>query len=803
MADKTQIMKEAQKYLAKGQVDKAIAEWGKLVQESPDGNTYNIIGDLYFKKGDRKTAVESFHKAANFFRHEGFSLKALALYKKILNINPADGESLYALGDLSEEKGLSTDATRYYLAAADSFSKEGKKDRLLEIYQKILSLSPSNVNLRQKVAETFLKEGLISDAAVEYVHMAGSYEENGETEKAAAQYRKVIEIQPSNRDAIMGMGSLLERAGEKEKAIRHMKDAVERFPDDTGILFRHAEICHAAGDDAAARESLCKIVEIDPGNLKPRRLLGEMYLREGARDRAWVEYLPVIDRAIAEEKFEEAVSLLKPFKDAEPLETGRRLVSLYGQIGETSLLSSELAELGDALRERGMDEDALACYQEALTLSSDDDLLKERVAELTKEPEPEEKEKKEAITVRIPEGEKTTEEILAEADIFARYGLMPEALRLLESLKVREPHNIDVHAKLKSVHIELSDKESAVTECLILHELYKRSNDAVNSRAILKEAYDLYPEDPRLVQREYRQEPDTGPPPVSQPVEAVEEGGSQIEDYEEEIAEADFYARQGLVMEAEKILKKLSGLFPGNADISERLENLGQVQEVQESAGFFEQATPEQGEAAGLATPEEGMEEVTAGPPGGDEFVDRMPLEEEAVDAKEMPEPSLDSDVLEIFQEFKKGLEKELGEEDSETHYNLGIAYKEMGLLDDAITEFQQARGDPKRFVQSSTMLGVCYMEKGLYSLAIETLNRVMKEMNDKEETYWAVKYDLAEAHEKNNDLKEALALFTDVYGWDAKFRNVSERVNRVKAQIGGQPEQDKPKGKKDRVSYL
>jgi tetratricopeptide (TPR) repeat protein len=796
MIDKTQTMKEAQKYLAKGQVDKAIAEWEKLVHESPEGNIYNVIGDLYFKKGDRRAAVESFHKAASFFRHEGFSLKALALYKKVLNINPADGESLYALGELSEEKGLSTDATRYYLAAADSLSKEGKKDRLLEIYQKILSLSPSNVNLRQKVADIFLKEGFISDAAMEYIHMARFYEENGETEKAEVQYRRVLDIQPSNRDAIKGMGSLLERTGEREKAVRFMEEAVERFPDDTDILFGHAEICHAAGNDAAARQSLYRIVEIEPENLRPRRLLGEMYLKEGAEDKAWVEYLPVIDQIILEEKYEEAVSLLKPFKSAEPLETGRRLVSLYRQLGETPVVASELTELGDALRERGMDDDALGCYREALELSPGDDLLKERVAELTKEPEPE----KEAITVHIPAGEKTTEEILAEADIFARYDLMPEALKLLESLKVREPHNIDVHAKLKSIHIALSDKESAVTECLILHELYKRGDDAVNSEAVLREAYDLFPEDPRLVERGYKPAAEPGVQPVSEAGRAEEAAAPHIGDYEEEIAEADFYARQGLVMEAQKILKKLSGLFPDNTDISERLENLGQVQE---STGLFEQAAPQQAETAAPAAPAEGMKEVPGAPPDDEEFEDLMSLEEEPAGAQELPEPELDSDVLEIFQEFKKGLEKELGEEDSETHYNLGIAYKEMGLLDDAITEFQQARSDPKRLVQSSTMLGVCYMEKGLHSLAIETLNGVLKEMNDKEEAYWAVKYDLAEAHEKNNELKEALALFTDVYGWDAKFRNVSEKVSQVQERISGHPEKDKPKGKKDRVSYL
>ncbi|MGE5300190.1 MAG: tetratricopeptide repeat protein, partial [Acidobacteriota bacterium] len=160
MADKTAIMKEAQKYLAKGQIDKAIAEWDKLIKDSPDGNTYNMVGDLYLRKGDRKSAIESYHQAAGYFRKEGFSLKALALYKKVLNISQADANALYALGELSEEKGLTTEATKYYLAAADSLSKEGKKDRLLDIYQKIVSLSPSNVPLRNKVAEIFLKEGL-------------------------------------------------------------------------------------------------------------------------------------------------------------------------------------------------------------------------------------------------------------------------------------------------------------------------------------------------------------------------------------------------------------------------------------------------------------------------------------------------------------------------------------------------------------------------------------------------------------------------------------------------------------------
>jgi len=159
--------------------------------------------------------------------------------------------------------------------------------------------------------------------------------------------------------------------------------------------------------------------------------------------------------------------------------------------------------------------------------------------------------------------------------------------------------------------------------------------------------------------------------------------------------------------------------------------------------------------------------------------------------------------AAEIFQEFKKGLEKELGDQDSETHYNLGIAYKEMGLLDDAIKEFQTAKEDPARSFQSASMLGVCYMEKGLYQLAIDVLNIAVKNIDIKDESYWAIKYDLADAYEKNNNFKEALDLFTEVYGWNAKYRNVTEKMSHVRALNLKGRAGDKTRERKDRVSYL
>src|SRR4030067_2981624 len=127
--DKAAITTAARKFLAKGQIDLAIAEWKKLLGESNEGNVYNIIGDLYLKKNSKKEAVEAFTKAADIFRKDGFAHKAIALYKKILNLSPSEVDALIALAELNEEKGLTGNAIENFLAAAEIYKKENKTDK--------------------------------------------------------------------------------------------------------------------------------------------------------------------------------------------------------------------------------------------------------------------------------------------------------------------------------------------------------------------------------------------------------------------------------------------------------------------------------------------------------------------------------------------------------------------------------------------------------------------------------------------------------------------------------------------------
>jgi tetratricopeptide (TPR) repeat protein len=145
-----------------------------------------------------------------------------------------------------------------------------------------------------------------------------------------------------------------------------------------------------------------------------------------------------------------------------------------------------------------------------------------------------------------------------------------------------------------------------------------------------------------------------------------------------------------------------------------------------------------------------------------------------------------DAGLADIFKEFKKGVDKQLGKEDYDTRYNLGIAYKEMGLIDEAIAEFQLAAKDEARLLECASMLGICFLEKGMPKLAMKWFERGLKAPGRTEEEYAALRYDLATAHEAAGDVDRALALFSDLYGQDANFRDVATKVRDLRAMVQG-----------------
>ena len=134
----------------------------------------------------------------------------------------------------------------------------------------------------------------------------------------------------------------------------------------------------------------------------------------------------------------------------------------------------------------------------------------------------------------------------------------------------------------------------------------------------------------------------------------------------------------------------------------------------------------------------------------------------------------------EIVEGFKKGVAEHLSPTDYDTHFNLGIAYREMGLLDEAIGEFQLAAKDPAHLVDCCSMLGVSFLEKGLPELAVKWYQRGLTAPDLKEEVMLSLLYDMGEVYMMMGDEAGARKTFVELYGINSHYRDVVAKIEEL-----------------------
>ncbi|MCP5045776.1 MAG: tetratricopeptide repeat protein [bacterium] len=142
---------------------------------------------------------------------------------------------------------------------------------------------------------------------------------------------------------------------------------------------------------------------------------------------------------------------------------------------------------------------------------------------------------------------------------------------------------------------------------------------------------------------------------------------------------------------------------------------------------------------------------------------------------------TIEKNMMEIFEEFKKGVDEKIGQEDYDTRYNLGIAYKEMGLLEEAIHEFLISAKHPLKFFDSAGLLGMCFRDKGMYSEAAGWFEKALETPDRKEEEYIAIRYEMVITLKLNEEYPRAVEIIREIVKVNPGFRDIAGLYNEIK----------------------
>jgi tetratricopeptide (TPR) repeat protein len=707
--DKNSILQKAKKFITKGQIDKGIAEYLKILEEdSNDGNLHNTVGDLYLRINNKEKAADHYKKAADFFKIDGFMTKAIALYKKTLNIKPKDIDTIIVLAELDVEKGLAANACVQFLKAAELYMKEGSTELGLDLVAKVNQLSPNNKMLIQKIAELYLSSGLNQNAATEFVKIAASFLEQHNSDEARRYYQKALEANDKYIDAILGLATLEQEANNHEAAFQYIKRAVQINPNNIDTILTYANLSLTTNNIANAKEALGKVKALAPNNREAKKLCADILIKEGNLKEAWKNMLPLIDEALAQAEWTKAYEMVCHFKKIDPIEVGKRLFKIFKNTKDMDAAVAELRSIAEFYEKNNRLKEALQVYSELSVIDAGNSVNQQKIQQIRQKLglKPDLTLNATAKTNKTEDAsKKSLEDAIGEIDVLINYELYQDALAALEALKADFPN----------------------------HQEIKKRMDKLS----------------KYVESEFYED------------EESEEDGEYPDSFEEDLAEADFYAQNGFVSEAIEIYERLIAIAPGHKDIIDKLAEL--------KGGYDEIIAPALSDAPSESAPTE-IE-------GPKEEAQQSQANQSGTETSEA--------VSSAFQQFKQSVEKAVDIDDYDTHYDLGIAYREMGMIDDAIEEFRYSGEEPRKIIKSVIGLAMCYQDKELYGEAIEEYAKALQTISEKDDGYLDVQYSMADAYEKNNDIEKALSIYKVIVQKDPDFRDVSEKIAQYVQHLG------------------
>ena len=774
--EKAKVLKAAEKLLSQGKISAAIKEYRQIVQHDDDDFTaLNMLGDLCARAGEKDEAISSFLRIAEHYREQEFTLKAIAMYKKIERLKPHDPEIANKLAKLYAAQGLVVDARAQYLIVADAYTRAGETKQTLKVLHKIADLDRNNTDIRLKLAAGYLQEGLCFEAAKAFIEAASRLLDVGAFEKSLESYTKALELGPHDETALRGVVSAHVALGNADEAAEILERAVKDDPNDAELISLLAQTYVEAEDPKGAERATSMLMAHDASNYARFIEVTQLCLKIGDLNEAARILASITEQMLAGREENDLLELVNEVlaRDPEHVQGLRLLVRIHWWQRDMDKLRAALERLTEAAEAAGLDDEERYALTQLVRLAPDEPRYSARLTALGGGQE--ERADEPIISPELPLAEVPSFENFAaagdeEAGMAAAGADGSGQASEFEWNSVAELTTPDVNASFADLNEILEESEAGF------------SSD-VSIRQPGLEEFEFGSADVNLTAAKI----EPSQPDVDQ---------SRRESImRQELESIDFYITQGYVDIALDTLEMLEREFGSHPDIYSRRQRLQtQAQVTGENTEVFAFGGAEQ-----LGAAREPQSEQIAAVDADMTFatIEEQPSSSSANTIPSPPQGGVDSGLAEIFEEFRVAAEEEQtpSQEDYETHYNMGIAYKEMDLLDEAIREFQTAagllrRGDgTSRYLQCCNMLGHCFLQKGMARAAVIWFKKGLDSPGHSEDEYLALRYELGSAYEQMGDHNRALNVFTEVYGANISYRDVAQKLRSLQEQKGSSKE--------------
>ncbi|MFQ5669807.1 MAG: tetratricopeptide repeat protein [Acidobacteriota bacterium] len=805
--DRASVTSLAEKFTRQGRLKEAISQYLKLLEDGPsEVRTLNLLGDLYRRNGEIQRALSCFTKIAEQYRDRGFAQKAIAMYKKVAKLDATSVETREQLALLYVDQGLLRDAQQNLRDAAGICSRAGDSEHALELESRALELCPDDWRGQSRLAERLRDAGEIERSVSTFLRAAEGLEGEGQIDTALTCCRSAMEVAPLDPVPIAHLVRLLMASDRVDEAVAELERRLQADPGTPHLLALLGEALLKKGDLARAREALDaargSAFAAGDVNFQVSRL--RLDLSEGGLEKAAPCLEQVVGVLRESGQHSAARDLVRDCLEMDP-ESDLALGLLAGLCAPDVPDAPDMKDCLEILVQRLGGSKAEAALPSILLRLQrerpDDPEIRERLQALSVAAAP-------ASTAAAPAtqeaaGGKTVDELmtlegedgslvdedfvaehLTEADVFVKYGLLPRAAAHLQQVIQRYPRTLIAHRRLIEIYKEVDDRNGVVRHCVMLAEACRQTGELDEAQQAIRDARQLEPENASLRAMEralqsgsflpvYRAaaspvaghvaapSPPSDPPP-SPVAAAVPVAGDQAVSVatvvdalpDEEIIELEEDGPAPAPEEAAAVPPAATGQSPSSPGPGVEMT---QEAETGQEGAFFDLASAIESE---LAREEE--------------------KERQRPVIADQPEPADPATGI------REALQDLVATDDHQTHYQLGIAFKEMGLLNEAIGEFQQASRDPENFLACCSMLGLCFREKGMPRIA-ETwyrrgLDSASASQGDQEERVGLL-YDQGTLYAESGDTRKARECFMEVFSLNAQYRDVSSRLENLEEQ--------------------